>query len=374
MSRDRFHFQLGLFTLAGLVIAFIGVVFLGDGSWHRQTFTIETYFDQSVSGLSVGAPVRHRGVDVGRVTKINFVTSKYQIPTGSGGGRRTYAMANLILVEASVDREAVRPLDAPDGDPKSAVDAMIKDGLRIRLVSSLLGGGGYLDADFIDPSIRQVPPAIPWVPLDIYIPSQPNSTNQLIDNLDRVAAEIESAHPGELMKHVDALVVDANRLTKGIDAEQLEGRAIAVLDNLKSLAESLQKTIKDPRIDDILTNTSALTGNAKTITDPQNSELVHLLADARSTAGKLNSLLADPALKAAISNTGPLTADARRLMSRLSELVAGEREELFDLIHSLRATAKNVEDITSDAKDNPSRILFGAPPPKIGIHISPEKK
>jgi hypothetical protein len=102
--------------------------------------------------------------------------------------------------------------------------------------------------------------------------------------------------------------------------------------------------------------------------------LVKLLADARTSADKLNQLLADPSLKEAISNTGPLTADGRRLMSRLAELVAGEREELFDLVHSLRATAKNLEDITADAKDNPSRILFGAPPPKIGIQITPEKK
>jgi hypothetical protein len=38
--------------------------------------------------------------------------------------------------------------------------------------------------------------------------------------------------------------------------------------------------------------------------------------------------------------------------------------DLYELIRSLRNTAENADSITSDVKDNPSRLLFGAPPPK----------
>ena len=100
MTKDRFHFALGLFTLAGLFLGGVGIFYFGGGHWHHQTFIVETYFDQTVSGLSLGAPVRHRGVNVGTVTKIDFVTSKYQVPAAAtGNARRQFAMANLILVE-----------------------------------------------------------------------------------------------------------------------------------------------------------------------------------------------------------------------------------------------------------------------------------
>jgi MlaD protein len=375
MTKDRFHFALGLFTLAGLFLGGVGIFYFGGGHWHHQTFIVETYFDQTVSGLSLGAPVRHRGVDVGTVTKIDFVTSKYRVPAAAtGNARRQFAMANLILVEASVDREAVRSLEAPDGNPKTAVDEMVKEGLRIRLVSSLLGGGGYLDADFVDADVRVAPPVVPWVPIDIYIPSQPSATNRLIENLDRIAGDIASAKPGDVIKHADNLLVDANRLTAGLDTKQLQQRAVTLLDNLTDASTSLQKILKDERINAILGNVSSTAANAKDLTDPHNSDLAHLVTKLQATADQVNRLLADPSLKDAIANLGPLTTDARRLASRVAELIAGERENLADLIRSLSATAKNVEDITDDAKENPARLLFGAPPPKIDIHISPEKK
>ena len=58
-------------------------------------------------------------------------------------------MANLILVEASIDREAVRPLDGPSGDPKSSdgehhscaeIHHQTKKGQEIR-VDSCRGNG-----------------------------------------------------------------------------------------------------------------------------------------------------------------------------------------------------------------------------------------
>ena len=168
--------------------------------------------------------------------------------------------------------------------------------------------------------------------------------------------------------------MDANRLTAGLDTKQLQQRAITLLDNLTDASSSLQKILKDDRINAILANVSSTASNAKDLTDPHNSDVAHLLSKLQSTSDQLNRLLGDPSLKDAIANLGPLTTDARRLASSLAELIADERESLADLIRSLGATAKNVEDITNDAKENPARLLFGAPPPKIDIHISPEKK
>jgi len=375
MNAQKAHFRLGLFTLGAIALAIVGLVLLGQGIWFRQTLLVETYFDQSVSGLSIGAPVRQRGVDVGRVTKIGFVTSKYEVPPGNtGGGSGKYSIANLILVEMTIDQNRVRTLNGPSGDPKTAVEGMIKDGLRLKLVSSLLGGDGYIDADFVEDPSRYPTLVIPWTPTDIYIPSVPNSGSRLMETLDHIAGDIQDAHPGEILKHVDALVQDAKRLTGGIDSAKLQGEAMALMGNLRDATKDVQKILDDPQISSILANTSSATGNIRTLTDPEKSNLSHLIEDFRKTTASLQTLLNDPSLRQAIGNTGPLTTDARRLVARLAELMTGEQQDLAQLIQSLNASAQNIEAITGDAKENPARILFGAPPSKRTVIIVPENK
>jgi ABC-type transporter Mla subunit MlaD len=375
MTAQQFHFRLGLFALGGIALVVAAILFFGEGAWFKETLTVETYFDQSVSGLSVGAPVRHRGVDVGRVTKIGFVASKYTVPVGEAGRdpKHKYSMANWILVEMAVRQDAIRPLDSPGADAEATAAAMVKDGLRMKLVSSLLGGGGYIDADFVADPARAPVPTIPWTPTDIYIPSVPSSASQLLDTLDHIASDVEDAKPGELLKHIDGLVVDARRITNGINSSDLQNQLAALLGDLRTATHSLQKILDDPHIPTLLADASATAGNVKTLTDPEKSKLAGLIGDLRGTAGKINGLLDEPALKTALANTGPLTTDARRAMSRLSELLASEQQDLSEMIRSLKASAQNVEAITGDAKENPARILFGSPPPKGKLIVVPAK-
>ena len=48
-----------------------GVLWLASGTYYRKAYdTYETYMTESVSGLNLNAPVRYRGVEVGRVRQI----------------------------------------------------------------------------------------------------------------------------------------------------------------------------------------------------------------------------------------------------------------------------------------------------------------
>ena len=61
----------GVFVVVLSTALIAGVLWLSSGKYYRRNFDIyQTYMSDSVSGLNLDAPVRYRGVDVGRVRKI----------------------------------------------------------------------------------------------------------------------------------------------------------------------------------------------------------------------------------------------------------------------------------------------------------------
>jgi phospholipid/cholesterol/gamma-HCH transport system substrate-binding protein len=66
METDRHYFIEGLFIIVLSVGAALAFVWL-SGSGHRDDVLYRIHFDESVSGMSLGDPVKFRGVDVGSV-------------------------------------------------------------------------------------------------------------------------------------------------------------------------------------------------------------------------------------------------------------------------------------------------------------------
>ena len=75
-----------MFILSGVTLAVLAVIILGVGTLFNKKFMMETYFDDSVQGLSVGAPLKDPGVTIGSVEHIGFVkmTTKQSSATTTG--------------------------------------------------------------------------------------------------------------------------------------------------------------------------------------------------------------------------------------------------------------------------------------------------
>jgi phospholipid/cholesterol/gamma-HCH transport system substrate-binding protein len=71
METDNHYLVEGLFIIGGAIAAAFFAVWL-TGSGHRDDVLYRIHFAESVSGLSVGDPVKFRGVDVGNVKAIEL--------------------------------------------------------------------------------------------------------------------------------------------------------------------------------------------------------------------------------------------------------------------------------------------------------------
>ena len=70
MSRKANPTLIGAFVLGGIVLVVAALMLFGGGRFFTEKATFVAYFDEPVSGLSIGAPVNFRGVKVGTVKEV----------------------------------------------------------------------------------------------------------------------------------------------------------------------------------------------------------------------------------------------------------------------------------------------------------------
>lgn len=115
-----------------LAAAVVAALALGARSIGEESFRYHTYFDESVSGLDIGAPVKYRGVPVGAVAAIRIA------PDRPPRGRRVHAAGAPELSRLGLVGE----------DGKG--DFTIPSEVRAQLGSQGITGVKLINLDFFD--------------------------------------------------------------------------------------------------------------------------------------------------------------------------------------------------------------------------------
>ena len=90
---------IGVFVIGGLALFVAALVFLSSRDLFTPKSIFVAYFQQSVNGLNVGAPIRFRGIPVGEVLQIDGV---YDPDTGNIIPRLTLEFHPETLENAGV--------------------------------------------------------------------------------------------------------------------------------------------------------------------------------------------------------------------------------------------------------------------------------
>jgi len=138
--RKSNQIKIGAFVVGAVVLLVTGILVFGSGALFRQSDKYVVFFDGSVKGLSVGAPVNFRGVKIGNVTSIDLI---YDNETKSV----------LIPVVIDIELSRVKGVSERIGYPDYL--QFIQEGLRAKLeVQNFITGQLMLGFDFY-PQDRQ---------------------------------------------------------------------------------------------------------------------------------------------------------------------------------------------------------------------------
>jgi paraquat-inducible protein B len=337
MSQQAHYFKIGLFVVGATALVVIGIIILGAGKWLEKSAMVETYFFESVQGLEIGAPVRLRGVRVGRVESIRLAREEYGVFFDPKTDSFPYR--GLVVVRMSVRPSVAAHLKEEDEAVmmKQAVDA----GFRFRLASQGITGVLYIESEFLDPE-RYPPIQIVWTPKTPYIPSAPSTITELGDDLRSLARKLEQVDIDKIAKNVDTMIVSVTRLVNDLQGEQLGVEVKQVMTELRGAVQEARRMLGSPDLNKTLKDSSVA------------------MADIRRTAADLSHTAKD--VRQAMTQLPEITSRLNTSLRRIDALLASKGETIDDLLENLRSVTEELNYLAKAVEHYPSQVLFGEPP------------
>jgi phospholipid/cholesterol/gamma-HCH transport system substrate-binding protein len=310
-SKVRFA-AVGAFVIVLSVAMIGGALWLSSGKYYRKAYdTYETYMTESVSGLNRNAPVRYRGVDVGRVRTIML------------------APGNVEQVRLTLDVERGTPVK------EDTLATLRTQGLTgISFVELSAGRRDSLE-------LR----ALPGQPYPV-IASAPS----LFERLE-IGTPVLLANLARTTDNLNALLDEPNR------------RALAAtLANLAVLTRTLAE--RSSAIDATLGNAARTLDNAARVT----AELPPLVQRFERTADALERMAGEVAA-AGTSARGTIdsarsTLDGSR--ADLTQFTGTTLPEVREMVGELRALTATMRRVVEDVERNPGVLLQGPRPARRG--------
>ena len=296
------------YVLVGLFVILLGAAGIGLSLWlafgdFAQEYRLyRVYMTESVSGLYVDAPVRYRGVEVGKVRELNLDPANPQ-------------RVELLL--------AVRP-----DVPTDTVATLSVQGLTG--IASIELSGGSPEAPPLAATPGEPYPVIPTGPS--LFSRLDDTVSELIGNLNVVSRDLHALlNPdnreriGNILAHVEAVTGTLADNRQQIEKGLAEGAQL--------LAEARQATAAVP---DLLARVEAAAAG-----------LEAMAADFRQTSGELRRQVAQGG-QAVSAVTGSLAP------------------ELSLLIGELRRLAGDLRRLAGQIEEEPARLLYGNTPEPPG--------
>jgi paraquat-inducible protein B len=326
MSKQANKTKIGAFVLVAIALAVAGVLIFGSGKLLRDLQKFVLYFEGSVKGLNIGAPVMFRGVKVGSVTDIVLQYNPDDLGI-------------LIPVVIEVERDRFESVSGKK-KKQAPIGELIDRGLRAQLqLQSMVTGMLMVDLDFYPDE------PLKWVGQDSAMyPEIPT----IVSDLQKLTKTIEEF---PLEKIADKLTKSLDGIEKIVNSPDLQGSIASLkkaLDAAHTLLVHIDKKV-DPLIATIEDTSDAARGAF--------TQAEKTLALEEGVPGELASNL-----KGTLASTQNALKQAEQTIKAYQDLVSEDSDLIYEVNTAMREmseAARSIRYFVDYIDRHPEALLRG---------------
>jgi paraquat-inducible protein B len=232
MSKPANKKMIGIFVVIAIVLVVAAVLILGSGKFFKEYNRVVMFFDGSVKGLAIGAPVDFRGVKIGTVAEIKMTINPKDF-------------SFTIPVYVDVDPSGVEVVGGQMADThkgyRERMEEMVKRGLRAQLeTQSFVTGQLMISCDIYPNTPAKIVggdsryPEIPTIPT----------------TLQQIGARLEKIPIDEIVDKLKDALVGIDRLVNSPEMTRIMRGTGQAVDEARTLLQDLDKQIK-PLVSDL---------------------------------------------------------------------------------------------------------------------------
>ena len=333
MAKQANRMMIGGFVVVAVVLLSASLVVFGSGKFFKKTVKYVLYFDGSVKGLHVGAPVLFQGVQIGSVISIAIRVEPNKLEAEIP-----------VVIEIEPDKFQVDEGDRETHrNPRENAQKLIERGLRAVLaMQSFITGQLMIELDFHPGS----PVHLRSTKGDLFeIPTIPSTTERLANALQRLDLEGMEKHLEDTLSGIDRIVNNPD-LKAGIgELKGVLSDARRLVQNMNArvgpLADGFDATLQDTR--KLVKN---LDGRVKPLADDVNRTVDDFDKLARDADVRLGSLT---------NSLDKTLAGARGVLSQDAPLIV----ELEIALKEISDAARSIRQLANTLDQKPEALIQG---------------
>ncbi len=322
----------GMFVLGALLLFVVGfLTFGGSNIFHKPTRFL-VYFDESVSGLDPGAPIKFYGVRVGRVASV-------------GARFDANARKALVRTECEINRNVLTDADGGQIDLTNAtqLQSFIDRGLRAKLNFTGITGLLFVELSLEDPRVYPANPRFMAEPMPV-VPAIPSPISEVQQSIVEIVADIKKVDFAGISKQVKTLLDTTNQKVAALDVKNLG-------DKVSSAADAVTTFVNSPEAKQTFINLNAALTDLRVV-------LARIDGNVGPISDELKKTLAEA--QTALKSVETTAATAQRFVAEQGNV----GDEVTAALHQLSDAAAALERLSDTLSRNPTSLIVGKKKPE----------
>jgi paraquat-inducible protein B len=318
-SKSNKSFTIGAFIVGAVVLIFFVLIFFSGGNLFSQKERVIMYFEGSVQGLQVGAPIKLKGVILGEITDIQINFENNGQSNNNKSTILTAVTGDLVLQRISRKGAEVT---------REFFEEAIGNGLRAQLnFQSFLTGLLYVELDFF-----------PDTPTTLYgVKGKALELPTVATGFEEITKNLQELNLKGLAKNLDKI---SSRLSTIVESGAIE----QTLGSVKTAADTFTQMGQD---------VSGLSKNLSQTNNDLSQLLVSLNKQTPLVANELKTSLVR--LQESLAQLDRATNSVHHSFSEDSPLV----NQLTDTLTEISRSAEAFRTLSDTIDQQPEALLRG---------------